>query len=41
MSLSDYCANLLSRSQKVMEVGDCLKSNPPEETRELQAACTT
>ena len=41
MSLSDYCANLLSRGQKVMEIGNCLKSNPPEEKRELQAAYTT
>ena len=41
MSLSYYYANLLSRGQKGMEIGDCLKSDPPENKRELQAACTT
>ena len=24
-----------------MEIGDCLKSDPPEEKRELHVACTT
>ena len=37
----DYYANMLSKGQKVMEIGSCLKSDPPEETHELQAACTT